>query len=76
MKAARALLDWTQDQLAEQAGLASSTIKRLEKNGLAKASIENVDRISTALANAGIEFFNGGEPGVRLRRRPADNPPG
>lgn len=68
MKAARALLDWTQDRLATESGLAASTIKRLETAGLAKASVENIDKISNALAMAGIEFFNGGEPGVRLRR--------
>jgi DNA-binding XRE family transcriptional regulator len=68
MKAARALLDWNQDRLAEASGLAASTIKRLENCGLSKASMENIDKISDALEKAGIEFFNGGEPGVRLRR--------
>jgi len=68
MKAARALLDWNQERLATESGLAVSTIKRLENGGLSKASVENIDKISDALAAAGIEFFNGGEPGVRLRR--------
>lgn len=68
MKAARALLDWNQDRLATESGLAASTIKRLENTGLAKASLENVDKISEALERAGIEFYNHGEPGVRLRR--------
>lgn len=68
MKAARALLDWSQDDLAGKCGLATSTIKRLENGGLSKASVENIDKVSDALAAAGIEFFNGGEPGVRLRR--------
>ncbi|WP_427026570.1 helix-turn-helix domain-containing protein (plasmid) [Aureimonas ureilytica] len=70
MKAARALLDWTQDRLAQESGLAASTIKRLENGGLERASLENIDRVSGALSAAGIEFFNGGEPGVRLRRLP------
>jgi len=70
-KAARALLDWNQDKLATESGLAASTIKRLENSGLAKASLENVDKISEALERAGIEFYNHGEPGVRLRRREA-----
>ncbi len=69
MRAARALLDWNQDQLADESGLATSTIKRLEAGGLLKASIENVDKVSDALERAGIEFFNGGKPGGRLRRR-------
>lgn len=53
----------------EKSGLALSTIKRLENGGVSKASVENLDKISDALAAAGIEFFNGGAPGVRLRRR-------
>lgn len=69
MKAARALLDWNQDRLATESGLATSTIKRLEGAGLAKASLENIDKIAEAFEQAGIEFFNSGEPGVRLRRR-------
>lgn len=68
MKAARALLDWNQDRLANESGLAVSTIKRLEGGGIAKASMENIDKVSTALESAGIEFFNDGEPGVRLRK--------
>lgn len=72
MKAARALLDWGQDDLANASGLAASTIKRFESKGLEKASIENVDKVSGAFENAGVEFFNGGEPGVRLRRLDTD----
>ena len=69
MKAARALLDWNQTELAEACGLGPTTIKRYETNGLSKASIENIELISNALEAAGIEFFNSGEPGVRLRKR-------
>lgn len=70
MRAARGLLGWSQDRLATESGLAASTIKRLETGGIDKASIENIRKISTALEAVGIEFFNGGEPGVRLRRLP------
>ena len=69
MRAARGLLDWSQGRLAEECGLAVSTIKRLENGGISKASVENIDKISSAFERMGIEFFNGGEPGVRLRRR-------
>lgn len=69
IRAARALLNWTQQTLSDEANLAVTTIKRFETKGLDKASIENVDKISIAFANAGIEFFNGGEPGVRLRKK-------
>ncbi len=70
MRAARGLLSWNQQRLADESGLAVSTIKRLENGGISKASIENIEKIATALERVGIEFFNGGEPGVRLRRPP------
>ncbi|MFK0684910.1 helix-turn-helix transcriptional regulator [Ochrobactrum sp. BD67] len=70
MRAARGLLNWNQQRLADESGLAVSTIKRLENGGISKASIENIEKIATALERVGIEFFNGGEPGVRLRRPP------
>lgn len=66
MKAARALLDWNQDRLATESGVATSTIRRLENGGISKASIENIEKIASALERAGIEFFNSGKPGVRL----------
>lgn len=68
MKAARALLNWNQTRLAEACGMSPTTIKRYESSGLQKVSIENIEAISTALSGVGIEFFNGGEPGVRLRK--------
>jgi len=68
MRAARGLLNWNQSKLAEECGLAVSTIKRLENGGIAKASVENIEKIASAFEKVGIEFFNGGEPGVRLRR--------
>ncbi len=70
MRAARGLLGWNQQRLADESGLAVSTIKRLENGGIAKASLENIEKISLAFERVGIEFFNGGEPGVRLRKPP------
>jgi transcriptional regulator with XRE-family HTH domain len=65
---ARMLLDWSQDRLAEAAGVGIATIKRLEAqdNGLGGRD-DTVSKIVGALESAGIEFTNGGEPGVRLR---------
>lgn len=68
MKAARALLEWNQGALAEASGLALSSVRRFESQGFGKASLENIDKIAKAFTDAGIEFFNGGEPGVRLRK--------
>lgn len=71
-KAARALLGWSQATLAKKAGLGSSTVKRLEASDGAMMKAGKVTKVAlyNALSSAGIEFQNGGEPGVRLRSRP------
>lgn len=72
MKAARALLDWSQSDLAEAAGISAPTIKRLEAvDGDIGGRPETGEALVTALEKAGVEFIaeNGGGAGVRLRRR-------
>jgi transcriptional regulator with XRE-family HTH domain len=72
VKAARQLLAWSQDQLAEKSGISVPTIKRLEAgDGLLGGRSETVNRILAALERGGVEFIdeNGGGPGVRLRQR-------
>jgi transcriptional regulator with XRE-family HTH domain len=71
IKAARMLLDWSQDRLAEAAGIGIATIKRLEAqdNGLGGRD-DTVGKIVGALEAAGVEFTNGGQPGVRMRKKP------
>jgi transcriptional regulator with XRE-family HTH domain len=70
IKAARMLLDWSQDRLAEAGGVGIATIKRLEAqdNGLGGRD-DTVGKIVGALEAAGVEFRNGKQPGVRLARR-------
>src|ERR1700691_1296174 len=73
LKAARALLAWSQEQLAVAADVSIPTIKRLEaQEGLLGGRNETGTKIRLALEAAGIEFIdeNGGGPGVRLRKRP------
>jgi DNA-binding XRE family transcriptional regulator len=69
-RAARALLDITQPDLAKLAGLGLSTIVDFEKERR-QVSMEVVEVIKQALRRAGVEFIdeNGGGPGVRLRKR-------
>ena len=72
IKAARALLAWSQERLAEAAVVSLPTIKRLEANdGLLGGRSATSERIQSALELAGVEFIadNGGGPGVRLRKR-------
>jgi transcriptional regulator with XRE-family HTH domain len=71
IKAARALLAWSQAQLAEKARVSVPTIKRLEANdGPLGGRGETSEKIRAALERYGIEFIeeNGGGPGVRLRK--------
>jgi DNA-binding XRE family transcriptional regulator len=72
IKAARALLDWSQEQLATEADVSVPTIKRLEaQDGPLGGRSETNIKIRAALETAGVEFINenGGGPGVRLRKR-------
>lgn len=71
VKAARALLGWSQDDLAASAGVSIPTIKRLEASDDSLGGrAETSSKILTALQAAGIEFIeeNGGGPGVRMRK--------
>ena len=72
VKAARALLGWSQSDLARHSGISEPTIARLESaEGQLGGRGATVERIRSALERSGIEFIdeNGGGPGVRLRRR-------
>ena len=71
IKAARALLGWSQADLANASGISEPTIARLESvdgdtlGGREKTS----ERLRYAIEAAGIVFIdnNGGGPGVRLQ---------
>jgi hypothetical protein len=65
--AAHALLDWTQTELAAASDLGLSTVVDFERERR-QVSEDAVTAIRTALEKAGVEFTNGGEPGVKLRR--------
>ena len=78
IKAARALIGWSQEELADAANVSLPTVKRLEAaDGLLGGRISTVENIRCALETAGVEFIdeNGGGPGVRLRKRQRSNTP-
>jgi len=69
VRAARALLRWEQKDLAGASGISLPSIKRLETQpGPLAAQQRTVDAIQEAIERAGVEFTNGGQPGVRMRR--------
>lgn len=59
VKAARALLAWTQGQLAKEAQIATSTLADFER-GERTPVATNVEAITVALEKQGIRFTNGG----------------
>ena len=66
-RAARGLLDWTQQELADRAGIGIVTVRQVEA-GLSKPRRATLEVIKRAMEAAGVEFIdgNGGGPGVRL----------
>ncbi|MGA8613436.1 MAG: hypothetical protein WB760_17380 [Xanthobacteraceae bacterium] len=72
VKAARALVAWSQEELAIAADVSIPTIKRLEAHdGALGGRHQTGTKIRLALERAGAEFIdeNGGGPGVRLRKQ-------
>jgi transcriptional regulator with XRE-family HTH domain len=73
VRAGKALLDWSGTDLAERAGVAISTIRRVEAcDGLLQsASVKVLQALKNALETGGIEFIGTPEncPGVRLAKR-------
>ena len=72
IRAARALLRWSAQDLAQKSALGVNTIRRAEVAEDAIAlTVANDLTIRRALESAGVEFIdeNGGGPGVRLRKR-------
>lgn len=70
IRAARALLRWTSEELAKGASVGISTVRRAEAgDGVPSMTAANLKAVRAALEEAGIEFIaeNGGGAGVRFR---------
>ncbi|WP_183851662.1 helix-turn-helix transcriptional regulator [Prosthecomicrobium pneumaticum] len=74
-RAARGLLDWTQEELADRAGLSRSTVREFEHGRHALQS-GSAERIIAAFTSAGVELTGGGGSGAGVRFRTAVAPPG
>lgn len=70
LKAARALAGLDQGELARRAGVNINTIGAMEKRGseMLTSGLDKITAVMRALEEAGIEFLNHGQPGVRLRK--------
>lgn len=61
------LLGWEQIELSKKARVAIGTIRRMESfDGPIGSRTETLRKVMGALERGGIEFLNGGKPGVRL----------
>jgi transcriptional regulator with XRE-family HTH domain len=64
IRAARALLNWSQGDLAKASGIAVSSIKNIENN-ITSARKDSLTQIHNAFENAGLEFLS--NSGVRFK---------
>lgn len=64
--AARGLLKLTQAQLAEAADIGQQHLAKIEA-GLMVARVATVAKLRDAIERHGVEFTNGGNPGVRFK---------
>ena len=70
VRAARAMLKWSQQDLAIASGVSLPTIKRMEaREGPIRGITSNLWKVQRALVDAGVEFIDDDAPGVRLRGR-------
>jgi transcriptional regulator with XRE-family HTH domain len=70
IRAARAILGWSQGKLARAAGIGLATLQRIEqKEGVVKGNFSTILKIQKALEQAGIKFSDdeAGEIGVSLQ---------
>jgi transcriptional regulator with XRE-family HTH domain len=71
IRAARALLGWSQGQLARRSGIGLATLQRIEQNeGIVKGNFSTILKIQKTLERAGIHFTenDAGQMGVELHR--------
>jgi transcriptional regulator with XRE-family HTH domain len=64
-RAARALLNWTQEDLVRECKITKKTIADFERGATSPRS-QTLIQIIAAFEAAGIEFINGGSPGARI----------
>jgi transcriptional regulator with XRE-family HTH domain len=71
LRAARALLGWSAQELADASGVGVTTIRKNELlSGQVSMIRSTADAVTRALNAAGVEFIpeNGGGAGVRLKK--------
>ena len=68
MRAARAMLDWSREQLSKEAGVGISALMRLESaEGVPSGNIKTFESVQRAFEKAGVEFIGSPEEGAGVR---------
>ena len=71
IRAARALLRWSAENLALNAGVGVATIRRLElTEGIPSSNAQTLNLIKKIFESAGIEFLGNPQDGAGVRFRP------
>ena len=66
IRAARALLGWSQQQLADKAIVSLNAVTRLER-GEVDPRVSTIAAVEKALLKGGVEFIEAGEKGEGVR---------
>ena len=66
IRAARALLGWSQQELADKAIMSVNAVNRLERE-LVDSKVSTLAAVERALGKAGVEFIPAGERGEGVR---------
>jgi transcriptional regulator with XRE-family HTH domain len=69
VRAARELIKWSQIKLAAETGVSLASIAKFEVGG-ERPPMLDLSVVERMLSDAGVEFTNGGQPGVRMKRAP------
>jgi DNA-binding XRE family transcriptional regulator len=67
IRGARAMLGFTQAELAKRAGISTTGLNNIE-SGTGDPKASTLAAIKSALEAAGVEFTNGDAPGVKLHK--------
>lgn len=72
IRAARSALRWTVEDLANSAGIAGKTVRRIEAiDAVPESKLKTISQIKSSLEAAGIEFIGTPDdgPGIRIHPR-------
>ena len=68
IRSARAMLDWSREQLSKISGVGISALMRLESaDGVPSGNIKTFETVKRVFEEAGIEFLGSPEEGAGVR---------